>query len=825
MVVANSVLQDSRVLKTAQTVRKLGYQTTVFGIGVNKEVEAIEGHPFSIILLPNPRYEMMSRGIWPSEKKNIDYEIYTKIIVDQIEQYLICAENKPDILHTHDMVGLAIGGRLLERKSMKPKWIHDIHEYVIGLTEIEENVRAFFAASEEKYIRLPEALTTVSPALGSLLHQHYHLDEKPQTVLNAPRASDYDPCLPLDIRKALNLSADVPLAVYSGNVKPVRGVDILVRALSSMKDLHVAVISNSRGAMEELRALAEDLRVADRLHFHPYVPFNRVTSFLRSATVGVHPIRRYPNAEIALPNKLFEYLHAGLPTIVSSNPTMAEFVAREDAGVAFENDDPDDLAAKLSGTLYHLEKEPGWRRHLTEISGRYTWEQQELVLRDIYSELEGHIPDEGRQDAGGNGMRVLQLPAASAGQPMALAEAMRSQNVTAEALTISQHKFQYSSDINVSVSELHEEKAGSTLHRLAKNYDIFHYHSRPLFFSTHYPHPTGHDLLLLKAAGKSVFYHFRGSEARLASIFAKASLYNYVDDNPDNLFTNYLESEQRKFLAFLKGTVDQIFAVDPEIQCYCPTAPIVPRVINLDAWPNEGCGINPKPIIVHAPSRRGVKGTAEVLEAIHALRDEGFDFEFILVENMPQKEAQKIFKKCDIIIDQLRIGWYGVLAVEGMALGKAVISFIRDDLKHHLSYPLPLAAASPETIKDVLRSLLADRAAMQQLGQRARRYAEDVHDAQQVACQLTQIYSSQPRQVDVAAAHEYIQWQTDTLRESAQRKTKKKMNAETHAKVEIGFIGRVRSFRRHINFTRLKKAKLHKFFFKANRKNIQYSRP
>ena len=81
-----------------------------------------------------------------------------------------------------------------------------------------------------------------------------------------------------------------------------------------------------------------------------------------------------------------------------------------------------------------------------------------------------------------------------------------------------------------------------------------------------------------------------------------------------------------------------------------------------------------KPLIVHAPSNRKVKGTQYILDAISLLKGNNFEFDFMLVENMKFEDALNIYKSSDIVIDQLFIPGSGKLATECLAYGKIVLS-------------------------------------------------------------------------------------------------------------------------------------------------------
>ena len=107
-----------------------------------------------------------------------------------------------------------------------------------------------------------------------------------------------------------------------------------------------------------------------------------------------------------------------------------------------------------------------------------------------------------------------------------------------------------------------------------------------------------------------------------------------------------------------------------------------------------------------------VKGTDAILAAVDALKAEGHDVEFVLIEKIPHDKVRAIYASADILIDQVHVGWYGGLAVELMALGKPVVAYIRrDDLQfipRAMAEELPVVSADPATLRNVLRPLVSD---------------------------------------------------------------------------------------------------------------------
>jgi glycosyltransferase involved in cell wall biosynthesis len=133
------------------------------------------------------------------------------------------------------------------------------------------------------------------------------------------------------------------------------------------------------------------------------------------------------------------------------------------------------------------------------------------------------------------------------------------------------------------------------------------------------------------------------------------------------------------------------------------------------------------------------------LAAVEQLRAEGVLFDFLLVENLSNSEAIKVYEKSDLVIDQLLAGWYGAFAVESMALGKPVICYLRENDLHliptKMRDELPIINANPDSIYAVLRDWLkkwhSNYETKEILG---RRFAARWHDPVQIAGKLSEDY-------------------------------------------------------------------------------------
>jgi glycosyltransferase involved in cell wall biosynthesis len=150
---------------------------------------------------------------------------------------------------------------------------------------------------------------------------------------------------------------------------------------------------------------------------------------------------------------------------------------------------------------------------------------------------------------------------------------------------------------------------------------------------------------------------------------------------------------------------------------------------------------NPRPLVVHAPSSREKKGTQFVIEACAQL-----PVDLDIVEGVPHDVARERYARADIVVDQLNAGWHGVFALESMALGKPVVTYLKPDVVERSAegygIRIPIVPATRETLVDALRPLVEQPALRREIGAQSRAYVEQVHDIDRVADRLLDVYRS-----------------------------------------------------------------------------------
>jgi glycosyltransferase involved in cell wall biosynthesis len=315
-----------------------------------------------------------------------DWELAFGPVIDKLE---------PDLIHAHDFRMVGVGARAATRAKAagrKPVLVWDAHEYLPGIRPRRGDIRwlPVHVAHEREYARYADAVVTVSDGLAEWLQRDHKLADRPTVVLNAPDRSDAMARAGAPtVRDACGLAPGVPLLVYSGASAEQRGLMTIVDALPDLAGVHAALVVNQHHSayMNGVARRAADLGVADRVHVLPYVAHWDVVQHLSGADVGLIPIHHWPNHEIALITKFFEYSHARLPIVVSDVRTMAETVRATGQGEVFRAGDAADFARAARAVLADPKRYraaydgpdsplPGW-----------TWEAQAAKLDAVYRRL------------------------------------------------------------------------------------------------------------------------------------------------------------------------------------------------------------------------------------------------------------------------------------------------------------------------------------------------------------------------------------------------------------------------------------------------------
>jgi len=190
------------------------------------------------------------------------------------------------------------------------------------------------------------------------------------------------------LRRRLDLPSDQVLLVHSGSVREGRGIEHLIAVLPDFPNTHLALITASRGPfVNGILKEAARLGVRERIHMHSLLPYDEVSGFIADADAGVIPMDSYGNAELSLPNKLFDYLLAGLPVLSSSTGALARLFEAWPVGPLYPPGDDKALRAALKDLLANRARYDAAIAARPDLLIKHGWEAQAVKLQQIYARL------------------------------------------------------------------------------------------------------------------------------------------------------------------------------------------------------------------------------------------------------------------------------------------------------------------------------------------------------------------------------------------------------------------------------------------------------
>lgn len=354
-------------------------------------------------------------------------------------------------------------------------------------------------------------------------------------------------------------------------------------------------------------------------------------------------------------------------------------------------------------------------------------------------------------------MKILHLPTSVGGNSYGLAEAEKSIGLESRVLYTNADWLQYPADI---VVQRKKSKIGDSIQliktafKIYDKYDIYHYN----FGSSLLEFPgLGMELLELPFIDdRKIVVTYNGCDARQK--YARMQQTDICACKYEACYAGVcmdkgIEERKKKRIEKFKKCGATFLSLNPDIMNFLPSSTqFLPYTVA--AWHEIETDYRPKKYtnlqkikIVHAPTNRVTKGSDAVIEIINRLQKKYPNYlELVLVENQPYQEALKIYKTADLVIDQLRVGWYGAFATEVMKMGKPVIAYINEQDLHFIPKTMAkecmeaIISANEYTLEATLEEIINNIKILKEKNEAQLEYVYKWHDPKYVASLTKKIY-------------------------------------------------------------------------------------
>lgn len=357
---------NSRALKQLRLMSGMGLSVYAVGIA-NKSTGIQQGDGITIRTLKRPI------GSGPRFFKRVH-----KLMVEAIQ------EVPASIYHASDLYTLPAQASLA--KQHRAKLVYDARELYphVASTQGRPWIRWFWHILEWRYCRRADLVSTVSPSIAGRMRSTYRI-KRPIVLYNVPEFKSVEPS---DIiRNTLGIHPGTCVILHQGNVQKDRGCFVLAKAMRQVEGA-VLVFLGDGPLKGQLKDHVAKEGLADRVRFISKVDPSVLLDYTASADIGVTLLEdTCLNHRFALPNKLFEYLMAGLPVLASDLPEIRKVVNRFEVGELVHPSIPDSVATGLMKLVADAELRNSYKQNIPAVFETFSWEQasQEYVSR--YKEL------------------------------------------------------------------------------------------------------------------------------------------------------------------------------------------------------------------------------------------------------------------------------------------------------------------------------------------------------------------------------------------------------------------------------------------------------
>jgi glycosyltransferase involved in cell wall biosynthesis len=265
--------------------------------------------------------------------------------------------------------------------------VYDSHEYFTELPELvgRKRVKKIWEGLESIMLPRIKHAYTVSASIAKEYKQKYGIDM--QVVRNMPFRIENNTLPKISLPKA-----GERIIIYQGSLNMGRGLETAIRAMQFVENARL-IIAGTGYNEPALRALTRSLKLHEKIQFMGRIPSEELMRYTAQADLGISLEENIGlNYYYALPNKLFDYIQARIPVLVSNLPEMAAVVQQYGIGEVVHTSDPFELALVFTEMLTDNKKRQDWYVNLEKASEELCWENEERKLAAIYHQAHTAIP-------------------------------------------------------------------------------------------------------------------------------------------------------------------------------------------------------------------------------------------------------------------------------------------------------------------------------------------------------------------------------------------------------------------------------------------------
>jgi len=357
--VTNDLVTDNRVHKVCTSLVKMGFEVLLLGRKLPNS-PALEKRQYATKLL-NLAFK----------NGPLFYAEYN------LRLFFLLMVSKTDILLSNDLDSLP--ANYLVSKFRNKKLVFDSHEYFTEVPELINRPRTqkIWKWIEKRIVPNIKYAYSVCDSIAELFKSEYEV--KFGVVRNIPEKQEA-----FEIPEEKKINTNKKIVIYQGAINIGRGLPEVISAMQYTKNVLLLIVG-SGDIMDQVKKQVTDLRLEDKVQLMGRMPSGEVKYYTAQADLGLSIEKDMGlNYRFALPNKLFDYIAAQVPVMVTNLPEMAKLVNHYQIGIIIDSHEPEYLAKKIEEAVSNEDRRKQWKVNLVKAAEELVWENEEKVLREIF---------------------------------------------------------------------------------------------------------------------------------------------------------------------------------------------------------------------------------------------------------------------------------------------------------------------------------------------------------------------------------------------------------------------------------------------------------
>jgi glycosyltransferase involved in cell wall biosynthesis len=365
--VINDLSTDQRVHKVCMTLRGMGYEVTLVGRRQRKSL------PMA------PRAYSTKRMFLLFEKGPLFYAFF------QLRLLLYLLFHKADVLVANDLDTLWPNYRISKLKGAA--LVYDTHELFCEVPELQGSPRKknIWKKLEKSIFPKLKQVFTVNDSIAKIYSEEYNVNVN--VVRNIPLLSSGASVKAVS-KPELGIPENKKIIVLQGaGINIDRGAEEAVLAMQYVEHA-VLMIVGSGDVIGVLKEMTKELKLENKVIFTGKVPFEKLVQYTRHGDLGLTLDKDTNiNYRYSLPNKLFDYIHAGVPVLASPLVEIRRIIEEYQVGDVISSHDPEHIAEKINKILSNEGSLQEWKKNAKIAAGKLNWENEELRLKEVYRQF------------------------------------------------------------------------------------------------------------------------------------------------------------------------------------------------------------------------------------------------------------------------------------------------------------------------------------------------------------------------------------------------------------------------------------------------------